>query len=177
MDKFGILQRMGAGEFEHFNGLLEAHLRGAAHILKSWGGSDLLQTAGLFHAAYGTAGFSAKMVLLSRRREIAHVIGEAEEALVYLYCSCDRNFVFPQFGNVNNVQFKDRFSGDVFELTDSLARLFCELTVANELDILCGNREFKEKYGSQLLELFFGMDRYLSPYARKAYSLGLSDIA
>lgn len=172
-----MLKQLGAGDFQHLNGSLEAHLKGTENVLKSWGSSELLQTAGLFHAAYGTAGFDEQMVSLNMRQEIAHVIGEAEESLVYLYCSCDRDFVCSQFGKVEIVQFKDRFSGALFQFDESMAKLFCELTVANELELVYSSEEFKAKYGSELLELFQGMDSYLSSEARNAYKLALSNFA
>lgn len=174
MDKFKKLQELGAGDFQHLNGSLEAHLRGTKNILKSWGGSDLLQVAGMFHAAYGTAGFDEKMVSLNQRKEIADVIGEAEEALVYLYCSCERDFVFPQFGKEKNILFKDRFTNSTFFLDESNAKLFCELTVANELELVHSSEEFKNKHGAKLLELFQGMNNYLSAEARNTYKSALS---
>lgn len=177
MDKFKMLQMLGAGDFQHLNGSLEAHLKGTEEILRSWGSSELLQTAGLFHAAYGTAGFDENMVSLSQRQEIARVIGSEEEALVYLYCSCDRDYVFPQFGKVPTVQFKDRFTDSAFQLEPETAKLFCELTVANELELVYGSDDFKSKYGAELLELFQGMDSYLSVEARRAYRSALSSFA
>ncbi|NMH64500.1 DUF6817 domain-containing protein [Shewanella salipaludis] len=177
MDKFGMLQDLGAGDFQHLNGSLEAHLKGTEKVLKSWGSIELLQVAGLYHAAYGTAGFDENMVSLNQRQEIARVIGNNEEALVYLYCSCDRDYVFPQFGKVQEIQFKDRFNGSVFKLDDSMAKLLCELTVANELELVYSSQEFKLKYGAELMELFQGMDSYLSYEARKAYKSALSNFA
>ncbi|HAS6263471.1 TPA: hypothetical protein RQJ64_004703 [Vibrio vulnificus] len=177
MDKFGMLQELGAGDFQHLNGSLEAHLKGTEKILMSWGSCELLQIAGLFHAAYGTAGFDENMVSLSQRQEIARIIGRDEEALVYLYCSCDRDYVFPQFGKVLEIQFKDRFTGSTFKLDNAIAKLFCELTVANELELVYGGEEFKLKYGAELFELFQSMDSYLSPEAKNAYKSALSTFA
>lgn len=175
MDKFKILQELGAGDFQHLNGSLEGHLKGTETILRSWGSCEVLQVAGLFHAAYGTAGFDENMVSLNQRQEIASVIGDAEEALVYLYCSCDRTFVFPQFHNKETIQFKDRFNGALFPLDESQTKLLCELTVANELELVYGCDKFKVKHGSELLQLFQGMDKYLSSLARDAYQSALSD--
>lgn len=62
MEKFIALQQFGAGDFQHLNGSLESHLKGTASLLARWGSGELLQTAGVFHAAYGTAGFDEKMV-------------------------------------------------------------------------------------------------------------------
>ena len=170
MDKqFEVLKSLGAGDFKHLNGSLEAHLKGTESILARWGASRILRTAGLFHAAYGTAGFEDSMVSLSQREEISAVIGHDAEALVYLYCSCDRDYVFPQFGKSEAIEFTDRFTQSSFILSAELANLFCELTVANELELVYACDEFKSKYGLELLELFEGMDRYLSFEARNAY--------
>ncbi|OIQ26530.1 DUF6817 domain-containing protein [uncultured Vibrio sp.] len=177
MDKFAILQELGAGDFQHLNGSLEAHLKGTAEVLRNWGSSELLEVAGLFHASYGTAGFNENMVSLNQRQQIARVIGHDEEALVYLYCSCDRDYVFPQFGKAQEIQFKDRFNGSVFSLDHAMTALFCELTVANELELVYSSAEFKSQYGAELWELFQDMDRFLSSEAKTAYKSALSDFA
>ncbi|ODQ00577.1 DUF6817 domain-containing protein [Salinivibrio sp. SS2] len=169
MEKFRALQQLGAGEFQHLNGSLESHLKGTAGILARWGSGELLQTAGLFHAAYGTAGFDEKMVSLEQRQEIAQVIGREEEALVYLYCSCDRDYVFPQFAQRTEIEFKDRFSGSFFKLESEMTRLFCELTVANELELVYSSNDFKLQHGAELWTLFQSMDSFLSDEARKSY--------
>jgi hypothetical protein len=177
MDKFAMLQELGAGDFQHLNGSLEAHLKGTEKVLMDWGSSELLQVAGLFHAAYGTAGYDENMVSLSQRQEIARIIGDDQEALVYLYCSCDRDYVFPQFGKALEIQFKDRFTGSIFKLDSAKAKLFCELTVANELELVYSSDEFRLKYGAELVELFKGMDSYLSSEARNAYKSALTNFA
>ncbi|MCG7585830.1 DUF6817 domain-containing protein [Photobacterium sp. OFAV2-7] len=178
MDKqFKKLQSLGAGDFQHLNGSLEAHLKGTESILASWGANKTLRAAGLFHAAYGTAGFDANMVSLTQRQEIINVIGIEAEALVYLYCSCDRDSVFPQFGKSDQIQFKDRFTGTKFMITAERARLFCELTVANELELVYASDDFKSKYGLELWKLFESMKTYLSSEACLAYKTALSEFA
>lgn len=178
MDKqFAALKAIGAGDFQHINGSLEAHLKGTESILKSWGADETLRVAGLFHAAYGTAGFDEKMVSLTQRQDIAQIIGIEAEALVYLYCSCDRDYVFPQFGQSRFIQFRDRFSGVLFELTTEQVRLLCELTVANELELVYTSDEFKVQYGAELFHLFNSMERYLSADACSAYKLALHELS
>lgn len=178
MDKqFAKLESLGAGDFQHLNGSLEAHLKGTESILESWGADEILRAAGLFHAAYGTAGFDASMVSLSQRKEISAVIGNEAEALVYLYCSCDRDYVFPQFGKSAPIRFKDRFDDSSFILSYEQANLFCELTVANELELVYTSNEFKRKYGSELWQLFESMENYLSSKAQIAYKSALAEFA
>ncbi|MGL0931706.1 DUF6817 domain-containing protein, partial [Vibrio vulnificus] len=75
------------------------------------------------------------------------------------------------------IQFKDRFTGSTFKLDNAIAKLFCELTVANELELVYGSEEFKLKYGAELFELFQSMDSYLSPEAKNAYKSALLTFA
>lgn len=175
--RFKALKSLNAGDFQHLNGDLESHLKGTAEILKSWGASDLLQTAGLFHAAYGTAGFSQNMVSLNQRASIANTIGNDEEALVYLYCSCDRDFVFPQFGSNTLISFRDRFNQEEFPLVGANASMFCELTVANELELVYTSEAFKHEHGRGLFNLFLNMEAYLSEPAVEAFKNVLQDVA
>ncbi len=174
--RFKALEALNAGDFQHLNGDLASHLKGTVSILKSWGASELLQTAGLFHAAYGTAGFDQNMVSLKQRDSIAKTIGKNEEALVYLYCSCDRGFVFPQFGRQTPIQFKDRFNEKLFPLDYETTKLFCELTVANELELVLTSEAFKKEHGKGLLSLFLGMETYLSSNAIKAFKDALENV-
>lgn len=172
---FEKLKSLGAGDFQHLNGSLIEHLQGTVSILESWSASEALKKAGLFHAAYGTAAFDANMVSLSRRQEIAALIGKEAEALVYLYCSCDRDYVFPQFNISKPIQFKDRFNQNTFTIDSFLLAQFCELTVANELELIYSSEKFKISYGQALRTLFIGMDAYLSPQARAAYQSELTE--
>lgn len=172
---FESLKSLGAGDFQHLNGSLESHLIGTESLLANWQASQTVRTAGLFHAAYGTAGFDESMVSLAMRNDIAAIIGKEAEALVYLYCSCDRDYVFPQFGSKQPILFRDRFTGLEFELSQEQLHQFCELTVANELELVLTSEDFKLKYGRELWNLFEGMTVYLSENARTAYKLALAD--
>ena len=96
---------------------------------------------------------------------------------MYLYCSCDRDYVFPQFGKFNQVRFKDRFNDSLFNLLTEQANLFCELTVANELELVYASEKFKNTHGRELFELFEGMEIFLSSQAREAYKVALSKFA
>ncbi|KZN28504.1 DUF6817 domain-containing protein [Pseudoalteromonas luteoviolacea] len=176
MDKFKVLQELGAGDFQHLDGTLQSHLQGTERILKEWGSSELLQIAGLFHAAYGTDGFDQSMVSLAQRNRIAQLIGKEEEALVYLYCACDRDFVFPQFGSDKPIQFRNRFTEQEFLLNEADTLLLCELTAANELELVCRYAGFKARHGVGLLDLFKRMDPYLSDNAHTAYTTILADL-
>lgn len=167
-DKFNTLAELGAGDFRHLNGSLMEHLTGTAQLLKNWGANQVLQDAGLYHAAYGTAAFDTAMVDLTMRHRIAQTIGKDAEELVYLYCSCDRDVVFSRL-NASDIRFKDRFDSTEFTLTIQQSRDFCELTVANEMELLLSSDEFKAQYADALLALFEKMTPWLSGEAILSY--------
>ena len=149
-EKFHKLAELGAGDFEHLDGPLIDHLKGTWRLLQQWGASTPLQDAGLYHAAYGTAGFSEHLVSINQRDKIAGIIGRKAEEIVYLYCACDREYFWPQFGNSNYPEYKDRFTGRTFQPSQNQLREFCELTVANELEIANGNQPFIDENGQGL---------------------------
>ena len=151
--KFHQLQKLGAGDFQHLHGSLQSHLTKTYELLQQWGAAPHVCDAGLFHAAYGTAGFDEKMVNLQQRKDIANVIGADAEALVYFYCSCDRDFFYPKLGQQPLV-FLDRFTGTKIFPTDQQIQDFCELTAANEMELLNSSQEFKAQHGTALSQLF-----------------------
>lgn len=173
--KLEQLKSLGAEDQPHLNGSLMTHLQCTESILKNWDASQVLITAGLFHAVYGTGNSNNSMVALSQRTKIANIIGEQAEALVYLYCSCDRDYVYPQFGKSNSIHFRDRFDGSSFTLLTKQTKQFCELTAANELELVSSSEQFKKNRGAELLELFRAMDGYLSSEARGACKSALSE--
>lgn len=166
---FEALKNLGAGDFEHLNGSLIEHLKGTRDILINWKADSVLSKAGLYHAAYGTDGYSESMVSLSQRKSIASLIGEEAEQLVYLYCSCDRSYVFPKLGLTKDFKFRDRFSDNEFLLSEEDSQFFCELTVANEMELIYQSQSFKNKHGHDLFKLFNSMQKHLSPHATYAY--------
>jgi hypothetical protein len=155
------LIELGAGKFEHLNGSLLNHLKGTYMLLKSWGAESALCVAGMYHAVYGTSGFDEVIISGDDRDKIKRIIGEESEKIVYSYCACDRDFFWSQIGVKTDPIFRDRFLGKEYFLSSNELKLFCELTVANELEIAKGNHEFIEKYGRPLNDLFQRMKPYI----------------
>lgn len=160
--KWHKLFQLGAEGFEHMDGSLMDHLNGTRTLLREWSASRALQDAGLYHAAYGTAGFDESLVSVQQRGEIAKIIGEKSEELVYQYCACDRDDFFSKVGVEKNPEFLNRFTGQRYYLSEDLLKQFCELTAANETEIAMGNAGFMRKYGEELRVLFQNMQPYLS---------------
>lgn len=156
------LQKLGAGEFEHLNGSLATHLIGTSALLQQWDSSDVLVKAGLFHAVYGTAGYGPSLTSLHSRHNIAKLIGQQAEELVYLYCACDRKIFWPKIGSAQQNSFADRFIGKHYPITNSQLHDFCEMTLANELDIAMHDEQFIVQHGAELSDLFMRMKGLVS---------------
>ena len=161
-DEFLKLSELGAGELKHINGSLLEHLRGTKELLRLWGASEKLQIAGSYHAVYGTDGYSEKLISPEHREDIANIIGEEAEKLVYEYCACDRKFFLPKIGVEEKPFFKNRFNNETYYLDDPLFKDFCELSVANEIEIAVGDKEFIQKHGAYLKNIFINMKPFLS---------------
>lgn len=172
--KFNQLQAFGAGDFEHLNGSLTAHLEETYRLLKQWGNPEATCDAGLFHAAYGTAGFEEAMVSLESRQKIKTILGEEVEELVYLYCACDREFTYQSLIN-GNTELRDRFTGKVKTLSQQQAKILAELTVANELELILASKAFYNQHGRGLFQLFEGLKPLLSAEAVKSYQNALTE--
>ena len=169
----GMLASHGAARIAHPGGTLLAHLERVHTLLAQWGARPALRLAGLCHAFYGTAGFAVALGDPSRRDELAAVIGEEAERLVYFYASCDREFSYRHLAQPAG-PFKDRFAGRVLHPDVSLRRDFAELTVANELDIVAVNPDLRAQAGPALLGLFTSWRDLLSDPARKSVQTGLA---
>lgn len=157
------LAARGADGIPHPGGTLLAHLERVHDLLGRWGARPALRLAGLCHACYGTDGFARSLGDPARRDELAGVVGEEAERLVYFYASCDRDFCYPHVAETTQPQphpadhfgaFRDRFTGAELRPTVAQRRDFAELTVANELDIVTVNPDIRARYGPGLLRMF-----------------------
>ena len=166
---FARLQALGAGEFEHINGSLAAHLRGTEKMLREWGASESLCTAGLYHAVYGTDGYDPALASLAGRGVIAKIIGAEAEALVYLYGACDRTVFYPRIGTEAQLVFADRFSNGEYDIPAGQLSQLCELIVANELELASNNAGFRTKHAAAMSRLFDRMSGLVSQGCVQAY--------
>lgn len=166
---FSELQKLGAGEFEHINGSLVKHLQGTAELLHHWGANDVLIKAGLYHAVYGTTGYAPSLISLDLRNKIAALIGQQAEETVYMYCACDRKIYWPRIGTAQQNKFMDRFSQQEYQITNDQLFNFCELTLANELEIAMHDDQFILQNRVELSDLFIRMEGMVSQPGFRAY--------
>ncbi|PJT45943.1 hypothetical protein CWI85_35910 [Streptomyces albidoflavus] len=155
---------LGAGRLPHPGGDLATHLRRVHSQLATWGARPALRLAGLCHAFYGTDGFPTALLPLPRRAELAAVIGEEAEELVYLYASCDRPATYPGLADPE-APFHDRFTGTTTLPSLAARRDFAEISAANELDLAAHDPDFRAAHGPDLLALFTRVSSLLSPAA------------
>ncbi|MCW2912445.1 MAG: hypothetical protein JWN52_513 [Actinomycetia bacterium] len=168
-----LLVARGAGEIAHPGGTLLAHLRRVHTLLEQWGARPAVRLAGLSHAFYGTDGFRTALGDVIHRQELAAVIGQEAEQLVYFYAGCDRSFSYPRLTE-DEGPFKDRFTDTLLRPPLRLRRDFAEITVANELDIVCINPELRARHGQELLNLFTAWLGLLSDPARQSIEATLT---
>jgi hypothetical protein len=166
------LASRGANEMPHPGGTLLAHLERVHALLGQWGARPAVRLAGLCHAYYGTDAFPTALGDIAQREELAAIIGEEAERLVYFYASCDRHFSYPRLAEPEG-QFKDRFTGTVLSPPLPLRRGFAELTAANELDVLQADSSLRAQYGPGLLRLFTSWRKFLSDPAWRAVQMTL----
>lgn len=164
-----FLRAHGAAAMPHPGGTLLDHLVRVQGQLAAWGADRDLRLAGFCHAAYGTAGFAPSLLAATERGELAAVIGERAENVVYLYGSCDRAALYPRLGGAQLPVFRDRFTGAESVPGDAELRAFMEITAANELDVLAHNPEIAARATPKLRELLARTEVLLSPAAREAY--------
>jgi hypothetical protein len=163
-----FLRERGAAELKHPGGTLYEHLVRVSAVLQRWQADPATQAAGLCHACYGTDGFDVTLMRLDERPVLTELIGQPAESLVYLYGSCDRGAVYPQFGSGAPVIFRDRFTGQTHCPSEEDCRAFMEITVANELDVLARDSALAAKYSASLFRLFRSARGYLSDAAWQA---------
>ena len=166
---FSKLQTLGAGEFAHLNGDLSAHLRGTEALLRKWGAPDTVCVAGLYHAVYGTYGYNRSLTSLAGRRSIADLIGVEAESLAYLFGACNRRLFYPRIGTASQLMFADRFTHAEYEIGYLQLTQLCEVTLANELEIVSNSPQLIAMHRRNLSPLFERMAGLLSKTGFQAY--------
>jgi hypothetical protein len=163
------LADIGAGEFDHINGQLIAHLEGTYRYLKAWSNREALCIAGLFHAVYTTDGYAHQLADLEHRDNIIKLIGAEAENIVYYYAACDRDYFYARIGRDKDFSYRNRFNDEESSLNPQLFCDLLELTIANEIEIVSNNKNFKEKQKDWYVELFARFKPYVSEKAFQCY--------
>jgi hypothetical protein len=120
------LLRQGIDQVEHTNKTYLAHLIGVYRDLETWGCTEEVCRAGMFHSIYGTEMFQGFKLPLERRADVRQIIGERAERLAYLNCAMDRAS-FDRAATQQNGPYR---------ITDRLTRQEVELS-PDDLNDLC----------------------------------------
>lgn len=162
------LKQLGTSYVAHRNGTLFKHLQGVWTLLEDWNNPAPVCLAGLYHSVYGTGGFEQQLIPLEMRHEIASMIGNEAEHLVYLFAACDRPLTHPRIGKQTPLQFHDRFDDQDYPLQESDWKALCEILLANELDLGRYDSAFYKKHLAHYEDLFARFEPWLSTSAIQA---------
>jgi hypothetical protein len=112
------LIRIGADKIPHTNKTYLAHAIGTYRKMKSWGESDALCCAAMFHSIYGTEGFQDFTLPLDQRDELRALIGDYAELLAYANCAMDRaSFHALADADLDPYPVQDRLTGGSMDLS------------------------------------------------------------
>tara|TARA_R110000868_G_scaffold53490_3_gene167814 strand:+ start:295 stop:825 length:531 start_codon:yes stop_codon:yes gene_type:complete len=171
LDKIRRLIELSAGEFEHIDMQLMAHLDGTRCLLKAWGAREELQQAGLFHQAYSKGLVKEKQYYNQAQRAlIAAVIGEQSEVIVYHYCACDRDVFFSSLIRNNTPDYVDRFLASAQSIEEQLLKDLCEMFVATELELALNDPRKNLLHDAQFRTFLTKLAPYLSRGANNKIS-------
>jgi hypothetical protein len=155
------LRTCGTESVQHPGGTLYAHLCRVQERLAGIGHDQVVQAAGLTHAAYSTDGFDLALVFWQERETLRDLIGPDAEDLVYLYGACDRDRSWPDLATTHVVT--DRFTGTPRRLDDWQLTPFVDLSIVNELDVLAHDPALLAARRSYFTGLFAAWEPVTSP--------------
>lgn len=147
------LREMGCDSTCHMNRTLLEHFQGTYQLLKKWGNSESICLAGICHAIYGTETFHPALIPLEKRQEMALLIGDEAEKLVYYYSIITRKHFVENLSNINNFSIKSRLDGKIITITELEFRHLIEIFLADRLEqILSLNYPYRYQYKAFFLE-------------------------
>ncbi len=124
-----ILLRLGAHEVRHSGRTLFDHLVGTARYLVTWGCSEPVCAAGLFHSVYGTSAFHHPLLDERDRPALRQRIGNTAEELVYLFCRAQRPAGLIEAFELGSI--RDRESGVLYSISPGTAEELALIEYAN----------------------------------------------
>jgi hypothetical protein len=129
-----LLRRLHTDKTPHTGRSLIDHLVGTYQLLESWGNSQAIRLAGLFHSIYGTNLFVFRSARLDQRREVRAVIGDTAEHLAYLFCTCDRPLALLRALLQPHIGLPDMTDGSARTVEPQELSALLEIEVANFLE-------------------------------------------
>ncbi len=162
------LQKIDCNSISHMDRNLLTHFQGTYKLLKKWGNQESVCLAGLCHALYGTETFPVALVPLEKRQEIATLIGEQAEKLVYYYSIITRKYFTETLRNGDNLVIKSRLDGQNIPITELEFRQLLEIFLADRLEQIFS---LNYRYRYQYKFFFIETKSYLSQLGFKEFSI------
>jgi hypothetical protein len=155
-----------AADQAHTGDDLAVHLTGVYALLCGWQADPVVARVGLLHAVDGTV--NAPTAIRPESFSLLEVLGERGMDLFRLYVDCDRNHVWPQLGAAT-VDWVSRHDQRHEALEGQRLRDFCELTMANELEILLRNRAHRDQHAAAMRPLLARLRPNVSALAWQSF--------
>ena len=127
-----LLHRSGAHIAQHSGRKLLDHLVGTYKLLMTWGASEDVCIAGLFHSIYGTSLYNHQSIAFSERATVQAVIGTQAENLAWLFCSIERPQAF--FNAMKHGVLKNRIDGSDHACPPQILRALLDIECANQIE-------------------------------------------
>lgn len=113
-----FLSSLGTRDVPHTGEGFFAHLVAVYRDLKSWGCTESVCLAGLFHSIYGTEKFRLFSLPLERRDEVQELIGEHAERIAYINCVMDRSTFDTLVREGGELCIRNRITAEWMEMTE-----------------------------------------------------------
>ena len=157
------LKACGTTRSPHSGRSLYNHLCGTEKVLKSWGCTQKVISAGLFHSIYGTNAYRFSTLDASNRDALMKLIGEDAELLVYLFSICNRPRCFLAALDSGGIQ--NRFDGQFLRIEKEVLKNLIEIECANLIE-----QNSQSKFLSHIVDAVESGELHIEPLAYKAVS-------
>ncbi len=129
-----FLRKASTEQMPHSGRGLFDHLLGTRRLLAEWGARPVLCDAGLFHSVYSTEYYEQKAIPLTMRDEVAQLIGDEAESLVWLFCMMRRETLNQNLHRDKDLSVQHRSTGKWIPITRVQFQDLITMTFANCLE-------------------------------------------
>jgi hypothetical protein len=161
-DYKSVLSSLGADSINHHGRMLTDHLIGTSQLLAKWGNPKEVIAVGAFHSIYGTEEFKNQAISLDRRSEIAQLIGDEAEHLVYLFSVANRRAFYEVTDGEAPFVKVPREGDRKIPISKAQYKALLELEAANIVDQALHHTGVPESVVSFWFEAFRSKRHYLS---------------
>lgn len=148
-----LLDKLNVEQFAHRHGSARRHLVRVHDFLVEWCNPPAVCAAGLFHNIYGTEMFKPQAAELSRRPEVAQVIGTEAEELAFLFCVSRRIGFFEEHPDAMHPVLWDEVNKCKIVTTPERIAALMEIEIANGMELYAPGLGLPAKQLAYLLQM------------------------